>query len=53
MKKKVVKEKVEPLQTLKVDKETHQRVRQYCDENNLWLCRFVEEVLNDYLDNQK
>jgi hypothetical protein len=47
---KVKKQKPELLTTLKVDKTTHTRIKQFCDENNFWMCRFVESVLNDYLD---
>ena len=48
--KKAVKQKVETLATLKVDKETQKRVKEFCVANNLWMCRFVEEVMNDYLN---
>jgi len=47
---KVKKEKTELLSTLKVDKETHTRVKEFCENKNYWMCRFVESVLNDYLD---
>jgi DNA-dependent RNA polymerase auxiliary subunit epsilon len=41
------------LVTLKVDKETHARVKQYCVENEYWIHLFVEKVLNDYMDKNK
>ncbi len=43
----------DPLTTLKVNKETHARVKKYCVENNYWIHLFVESVLNDYLDYQE
>mgnify|MGYP003660543396 CR=1 FL=1 len=50
--KEMKKTKPELLTTLKVGKETHKRVKQYCDKNNLWICRFVENVLNEYLERE-
>ena len=50
--KKSVKQQVEPLTTLKVGKSTHKRIKEFCEVNNLWICRFVEEVINEYIDNE-
>lgn len=47
-----VKQKKEPLMTLKVKKETRDTVKKYCVENNLWMSRFVESVLSDYITKQ-
>ena len=47
------KERPDLLTTLKINKETHKRVKDYCDENDYYMCRFVETILNDYLDQNK
>ena len=44
------KERPEPLVTLKVNKETQQRVKQHCKKEDYWMNRFVEMVLNEYID---
>jgi len=38
------------MKNLKIDKKTHDRVKQHCLENNYWIHLFVEEVINDFLD---
>jgi hypothetical protein len=48
--KKLQKTKTDQLVTLKVDKETHKRIKEYCVEHNYWMHLFVENVMNDYLD---
>jgi hypothetical protein len=48
--KKAKKTKPDELVTLKVDKLTHKRIKDYCTENNYWMHLFVENVMNDYLD---
>ena len=50
---KTLKQKKEPLSTLKVSKETRDTVKKYCVNNNLWMSKFVEAVLNDYITKQK
>ena len=44
------KERHKPLVTLKVNKETQQRVKQHCKKQDYWMNRFVEMVLNEYID---
>jgi hypothetical protein len=49
--KKPNKVKYDALTTLKVDRETHARIKQYCNEHNYWMHMFVENVMNEYMDN--
>ena len=48
-----VKQKKEPLMTLKVNRETRDIVKKHCVDNNLWMSKFVEAVLTDYITKQK
>ena len=47
------KERPEELTTLKIDKLTHSRIKQHCIKNDYYIHLFVEEVINNYLDEQE
>jgi hypothetical protein len=45
------KQRPEPFLNLKVHKETHSRIKQYCNDNDYYLQSFVTDILNRALDN--
>ena len=47
------KQRPEQLVTLKIDKVTHSRIKQYCVDNDYYIHLFVETILNEYLDKTK
>jgi len=51
--KKLKKQRPEELVTLKIDRLTHQRIKEHCITNDFYIHLFVEEVINTYLNNQK
>lgn len=44
------KQRPNELITLKIDKVTHSRIKQYCIENDYYIHLFVEDVINKHLD---
>lgn len=50
---KMKKQRPDELTTLKIDKTTHSRIKNHCIQNDYYMHLFVENIINDYLDNLK
>ena len=48
--KKEKKQKADELTTLKIDKQTHARIKKHCDTNRYWMHIFVENIINEVMD---
>lgn len=48
--KKEKKQKAEELKNLKIDRQTHERIKEHCDTNRYWMHIFVENIINEAMD---
>jgi len=38
---------------VEISPETHDRLKEYCENNGLKICCFVSKIINDYLDQEE